>query len=117
MLETRRLCAGYDELPVLRDIDLSVRRDEIVALVGANGAGKSTLVKTLSGLVSPSAGSIVLDGVPIGRLTPGERVRLGIVHVPEGRQVFAGLTIAENLRLGPGRSAGNSMRAQWRSAC
>jgi branched-chain amino acid transport system ATP-binding protein len=100
MLETRRLCAGYDELPVLRDIDLSVRRDEIVALVGANGAGKSTLVKALSGLVPPSAGSIVLDGVSISRLTPGERVRRGIVHVPEGRQVFAGLTIAENLRLG-----------------
>jgi branched-chain amino acid transport system ATP-binding protein len=100
MLETRRLCAGYDELPVLRDIDLSVGREEIVALVGANGAGKSTLVKALSGLVSPSAGSIVLDGVPISRLTPRERVLRGIVHVPEGRQVFAGLTIAENLRLG-----------------
>jgi branched-chain amino acid transport system ATP-binding protein len=99
-LETKGLCAGYDELPVLRDIDLQVGREEIVALVGANGAGKSTLVKTLSGLVPPSSGSIALDGAPIGRLTPRERVLRGIVHVPEGRQVFAGLTIAENLRLG-----------------
>ena len=99
-LEAKRLCAGYDELPVLRDIDLAVGREEIVALVGANGAGKSTLVKALSGLVSPTAGSIVLDGAPIERLTPRERVLRGIVHVPEGRQVFAGLTIAENLRLG-----------------
>jgi branched-chain amino acid transport system ATP-binding protein len=100
MLEAKRLCAGYDELPVLRDIELSVGRGEIVALVGANGAGKSTLVKALSGLVSPTAGSILLDGAPIERLTPRERVLRGIVHVPEGRQVFAGLTIAENLRLG-----------------
>ena len=121
MLETRRLCAGYAELPVLRDIELSLGREEIVALVGANGAGKSTLVKTLSGLVAPSAGAILLDGVPIERLSPRERVKRGIVHVPEGRQVFAGLTIAENLRLGAwaqrGQLDARSLEARVRRVC
>lgn len=99
-LELKRLAAGYDGNPAVRDIDLQVGDREIVALVGANGAGKSTLVKAVSGLLSPQAGEILFDGKPIGRLSARERVRLGIVHVPEGRQVFASLSIAENLRLG-----------------
>jgi branched-chain amino acid transport system ATP-binding protein len=100
MLELRGLTAGYGGNPVVHGVDLAVREGEIVALVGANGGGKSTLVKAISGLVAPQAGDIRFDGKPIVRLSPGERVRLGIVHVPEGRQVFAGLSIAENLRLG-----------------
>jgi branched-chain amino acid transport system ATP-binding protein len=100
MLELRALSAGYGANPVVRGIDLAVREGEIVALVGANGAGKSTLVKAISGLIAPMAGEILFDGQPIGALSPRERVRRGIVHVPEGRQVFAGLSIAENLRLG-----------------
>jgi branched-chain amino acid transport system ATP-binding protein len=100
MLELAGLATGYDGNAVVHGIDLEVRRAEIVALVGANGAGKSTLVKAISGLLAPQAGQIRFDGKPIGGLSPRERVRLGIVHVPEGRQVFAGLTIAENLRLG-----------------
>ena len=100
MLELERLAAGYGGNRVVRDIGLRVAEGEIVALVGANGAGKSTLVKAISGLVSPQSGEIRFEGKPIGRLSARERVRLGIVHVPEGRQVFAGLSIAENLRLG-----------------
>jgi branched-chain amino acid transport system ATP-binding protein len=100
MLELRNLAAGYGGNAVVRDIDLEVREAEIVALVGANGAGKSTLAKAISGLLPPMAGEILFGSKPIGALSPRERVRLGIVHVPEGRQVFAGLSIAENLRLG-----------------
>ncbi|MBV9189468.1 MAG: ABC transporter ATP-binding protein [Betaproteobacteria bacterium] len=100
MLELRSLSAGYGDSTVVRRIDLRVGAGEIVALVGANGAGKSTLVKTISGLVAPRAGEIVFEGQSIGSLSPRARVQRGIVHVPEGRQVFAGLSIAENLRLG-----------------
>jgi len=99
-LEVRGLRAGYGGSAVLHDIDLRVGEGEIVALVGANGAGKSTLVKALSGLIEAQAGEVVFDGEPLSRLSPRERVLRGIVHVPEGRQVFSGLTIAENLRLG-----------------
>ncbi len=100
MLEVRRLSAGYGGQRVIHDIDLSVGAGEIVTLVGANGAGKSTLLKTISGLLAPRAGSILLEGQDIARRSPRERVQLGIAHVPEGRGVFAGLSIAENLRLG-----------------
>lgn len=100
MLELRRLSTGYGGRAVVHEIDLAVEPGRIVALVGANGAGKSTLVKAISGLLPPLSGQILLDGIAIERRTPRERVLAGIAHVPEGRQVFAGLTIAENLRLG-----------------
>jgi branched-chain amino acid transport system ATP-binding protein len=100
MLAVERLVTGYGAHAVVDGIDLSVGKGEIVALVGANGAGKSTLVKAISGLLPAQSGRILLDGRPIERLAPRERVLLGIAHVPEGRQVFAGLSIAENLRLG-----------------
>ena len=100
MLELRGVSAGYGTGPVVWDLDLSVQRGEIVTLIGANGAGKSTLVKTVSGLLAPMAGQVMLDGQRIDTMSTGARVRLGIAHVPEGRQVFAGLTVAENLRLG-----------------
>jgi branched-chain amino acid transport system ATP-binding protein len=99
-LEVRSLSTGYGGRAVVHGVDLAVNKGEIVALLGANGAGKSTLAKAISGLLPVQSGSILLDGESIDRLAPGERVRLGIAHVPEGRQVFAGLSIAENLRLG-----------------
>jgi branched-chain amino acid transport system ATP-binding protein len=120
-LELRGLAAGYDGNAVVRGIDLRVGTNEIVALVGANGAGKSTLVKAISGLLEPQAGELRFDGRPIGRLSPRERVRLGIVHVPEGRQVFAGLSIAENLRLGAwsrrGQLGAAAVEAEMRKVC
>ena len=100
MLEVRGLAAGYDRTTVVRDIDLTVSEGSIVALVGANGAGKSTLIKAISGLLPVRAGHIWFDGQRVDRLPPRARVLRGIAHVPEGRQVFAGLSIAENLLLG-----------------
>jgi branched-chain amino acid transport system ATP-binding protein len=100
MLELQNISAGYGGVDVIRDIDLIVRAGEIVTLVGANGAGKSTLVKTISGLVPARSGTITFDGRRIETASTATRMRLGIAHVPEGRQVFAGLTVAENLALG-----------------
>jgi branched-chain amino acid transport system ATP-binding protein len=100
MLELCGIAAGYGGLSVIHDIDLSVRAGEIVTLVGANGAGKTTLVKTISGLLRVHAGQILFEGRRIDTLSPRARVRLGIAQVPEGRQTFAGLTVAENLELG-----------------
>jgi branched-chain amino acid transport system ATP-binding protein len=99
-LELKSLAIGYGHHRVLEDINLTLERGEIVTLLGANGAGKSTLAKAVSGLLRPQAGSILLDGVPIEALPPAERLRAGIAHVPEGRQIFAGMTVAENLALG-----------------
>ena len=100
MLEIKGLSTGYETGDVLHGIDLRVGKGEIVALVGANGAGKSTLVKTVSGLVPARIGEILFEGRRIDRMKPRERVALGIAHVPEGRQIFPGLTVAENLELG-----------------
>jgi branched-chain amino acid transport system ATP-binding protein len=100
MLEIDGLRAGYGDVSVLRGVDLAVGAGEIVALIGANGAGKTTLAKAISGLLPARQGRIRLDGNDIARLTPCQRVRLGIAHVPEGRQIIAGLTVGENLRLG-----------------
>ncbi len=100
MLELRGLTTGYGDTAVLHQVDLNVGIGEIVALVGANGAGKTTLAKTISGLLPARQGQILLQGEPIETLSPRERVRRGISHVPEGRQIIAGLTVEENLRLG-----------------
>jgi branched-chain amino acid transport system ATP-binding protein len=100
MLELRGITTGYGATPVVHDIDLTVRAGEIVTLVGANGAGKTTLVKTISGLLPAHGGQILFESRRIERLSPRARVLLGIAHVPEGRQTFAGLTVAENLELG-----------------
>ena len=99
-LAVRGLYAVYGEAQVLRGIDLEVAPGEIVALVGANGAGKSTLLKCITGLVPPSAGTIHLDGRSLAGLPPAEIVRRGVAHVPEGRQIFGRLSVADNLRLG-----------------
>jgi branched-chain amino acid transport system ATP-binding protein len=100
MLEVRGLTAGYGNATILQQIDLTVGAGTIVALIGANGAGKSTLLKTLAGLLPAKAGSISLDGVRIDTSNPASRVRRGLSLVPEGRQVFGGLSVEENLRLG-----------------
>lgn len=105
LLELQSVCVGYGRNRVLHDVDLSLDRGEIVTLVGANGAGKSTLVKSISGILRADAGAIMLDGEPIGAMVPTERLRRGIAHVPEGRQVFSGMTVAENLSLGAYASA------------
>jgi branched-chain amino acid transport system ATP-binding protein len=100
MLRLDNLHVKYGQVPALRGLDLDVEAGEIVALIGANGAGKSTTLKAISGLVSPSAGTIELNGQPLGALSPERRVELGIVHVPEGRRIFPRLTVEENLQVG-----------------
>jgi branched-chain amino acid transport system ATP-binding protein len=100
LLEAKSLSIGYGHHRVLEDINLTLERGEIVTLLGANGAGKSTLAKAVSGLLPPQAGSILLEGERIEKLPPAGRLKRGIAHVPEGRQVFAGMTVAENLALG-----------------
>jgi branched-chain amino acid transport system ATP-binding protein len=95
------LTAGYDEAPVIRDLDLSVRPGEVVALLGANGAGKTTTLRAVSGLVKPMSGRVLFGGDDLAKVSPSARARLGIAHVPEGRGLFFGLTVAEHLRVAP----------------
>jgi branched-chain amino acid transport system ATP-binding protein len=98
-LELDALTAGYDRAAVLRDLNLAVDPGEVVALIGANGAGKTTTLRTISGLVKPMGGFVRLDGEDLAGTSPTERVRRGIVHVPQGRGIFFGLTVREHLRL------------------
>ena len=100
MLQLHDLQSGYRDLTVLHGIDLEVRSGEIVALIGANGAGKTTLAKTIAGLLAVQRGRIVFAERSLERLSPRERIRLGMAHVPEGRQIVAALTVLDNLRLG-----------------
>ena len=100
LLELRGVESFYGSVQALRAVSLHVEQGEIVTLLGANGAGKSTTLRTISGLVRPARGEILLEGAPIHRMAPEAIVRLGIAHVPEGRRIFPGLTVAENIMLG-----------------
>ena len=100
MLEVQGLDAGYGPVPVLRDVSLEVRRGETIALLGSNGAGKSTLLRAVSGLIRPTSGSIRFRGEEIADRPPARIARGGLVHVPEGRRLFAKQTVGENLVLG-----------------
>ena len=100
LLETRDLCAGYGEVAVLHDVALQVEKGSITALVGSNGAGKTTLMRSISGLLPHSAGSIEFIDVEIGEKTADQRVALGISLVPEGRMIFPDFTVEQNLKVG-----------------
>jgi branched-chain amino acid transport system ATP-binding protein len=99
ILTLEGLTAGYDRAAVIRDIDLTVGAGEVVALLGANGAGKTTTLRVISGLVRPMRGRITFAGEDLARVSPTGRARRGIAHVPEGRGIFFGLTVAEHFRL------------------
>jgi branched-chain amino acid transport system ATP-binding protein len=99
VLELTSVCAAYGRVEVLRDVDLAVRRGEIVALLGPNGAGKSTLVKVASGRLPARRGSVHYDGADVTKQPADERARAGICTLPEGRGIFPNLTVAENLRM------------------
>jgi branched-chain amino acid transport system ATP-binding protein len=92
--------AGYRGLQILHEVDLHVGEGEVVALIGANGAGKTTTLRTISGLIRPTAGSITFDGRPLGSLGPHGVVRAGVVQVAEERELFPGLSVRENLDMG-----------------
>jgi branched-chain amino acid transport system ATP-binding protein len=100
LLELRNVVSSYGSVQALRGVSLTVEAGEVVTLLGANGAGKSTALRTISGLLRPNLGEIVFEGHPIHRLAPEKIVRLGIAHVPEGRRIFPGLTVRENIMLG-----------------
>ncbi|TGD64486.1 ABC transporter ATP-binding protein [Tabrizicola sp. WMC-M-20] len=106
MLRIENLRSGYSDVPVLHDVSISVGEGQFVSVVGPNGAGKSTLFKTISGTVAAMSGAIEFDGQDLVRVAPARRAHLGIAHVPEGRQVFASLTVMENLELGAYTDAG-----------
>ena len=99
-LEVKNLAAGYGGRPVLSDISLELRHNEVLCLIGHNGAGKSTLIKSLFGLMRPLSGEILLEGSAPGPLSPRMMNAAGVACVPEGRGVFPGLTVAEIMRLG-----------------
>jgi branched-chain amino acid transport system ATP-binding protein len=100
MLEIHNLRVSYGAVNALKGVSLSVRPGEVVALIGANGAGKSTLLNTIAGVLKPSSGDVLLENQSIRGLAPEAIVRKGIALVPEGRRVFASLSVQENLRLG-----------------
>lgn len=100
MLEIKNLKVSYDKVEVLHGLSLNVNKGEVVALVGANGAGKSTTLRAVSGLVSTDAGTITLDGRCIDGASAADVTRAGIAHVPEGRRVFAEMSVKENLLVG-----------------
>jgi branched-chain amino acid transport system ATP-binding protein len=100
LLEIRDLIVLYGEIEALRGVTIAVDEGKVVTLLGANGAGKSTTLRAISGLSKPAAGEILFDGQSIAGLRPEAIVRLGISHVPEGRRVFPGLTVKENIMLG-----------------
>ena len=107
-LRVEALEAGYGKAQILFGVDLEVVENELVALLGANGAGKTTLLRAISGLVRPWSGRVLLEGQDLRGLSPAKRARMGLGHVPEGRQLFPLMTVEENLRLGaaflaPGR--------------
>ncbi len=100
MLRLEGVSAGYGRVPVLSGVSVEVRQGDLVCLVGANGAGKTTTLKTISGLLRPSAGRILFEGREIQGRRPQDILRAGIAHCPEGRRVFPYLTVRENLEMG-----------------
>jgi branched-chain amino acid transport system ATP-binding protein len=108
MLEVAGLGAGYGAVQVLWEVDLEVREREIVALVGSNGAGKTTLLRAISGMIASMGGDVRFDGRSMRGRPPEDVVRAGIAHVPEGRRLFAGLTVRENLLMGAHAQPGDA---------
>ena len=97
MLKVEQIGVAYGAIDALHGISLEVGQGEVVALLGANGAGKTTLLRTISGLIRPKSGGIRFEGEPLGNSSAETRVKRGISHVPEGRRIFPGLTVRENL--------------------
>lgn len=112
LLSVRGLVVRYGRIEAVHGIDLDVAAGQVVCLIGANGAGKTSILRALSGLLRPAAGRVEFDGADVTGLAAHRLAALGMAHVPEGRQVFAGLTVAENLTLGAwtARAAGAAGR-------
>jgi branched-chain amino acid transport system ATP-binding protein len=116
MLEIQDLDAAYNEVTILRGVNVSIAKGESVAVIGANGAGKSTLLRAISGLLRPRRGAVLCDGARVDHLPPYGIAALGIAHVPEGRRVLPDMTVEENLELGaylPGPRARRRESLAW----
>ena len=100
MIELKDINAGYGQVQIVRDVSMNIDNNEIVALIGANGAGKSTIIKTISGMLPVSSGSIILEGKHIENMPAHKIITNGIALVPEGRRLFPYMTVQENLELG-----------------
>jgi branched-chain amino acid transport system ATP-binding protein len=100
MLTIKNLHAGYGKVEVLHGVDIEVPRGKVVTLIGSNGAGKTTTMRAISGMIAPSAGEITLNGQRVDGKESYHIARLGLAHSPEGRRVFATMTVTDNLRLG-----------------
>lgn len=100
LLEVNSLCVNYGGIKALKGVSFTVDEGQIITLIGANGAGKSTILRTISGLVKPASGSVMLAGTDLTKLKPKEIVKNGVVLVPEGRRIFPNLSVRENLTLG-----------------
>ena len=112
LLELQDLEVAYGDLPALRGVSLGIEEGETLSVVGANGAGKTTMLRAISGLLRPRAGRILLDGARLDRMPSHVIVARGVVQVPEGRKIFPGLTVKENLELGSYVAAARAHRAQ-----
>ena len=110
LLELKNVASYYGSVQALKDVSLRVEQGEVVTLLGANGAGKSSTLRTISGLLRPASGEVWFDGQPIHNMAPEKIVRLGISHVPEGRRIFPGLTVRENIMLGSSNRGGLSKK-------
>ena len=100
MLEIKDLEVYYGVIQAIKGVSFEVNKGEVIALIGANGAGKTTILHTISGLISPKAGSIMFEGTDISKVPAHKIVSMGMAHVPEGRRVFANLTVLQNLKMG-----------------
>jgi branched-chain amino acid transport system ATP-binding protein len=116
MLRLEKVRTFYGPIEALRGVDLEIGKGEIVSLIGSNGAGKSTSLMTISGVLKPSSGKIILKGTDITGMPPHEIVKMGISHVPEGRRIFPKLTVMENLELGAFLGRG-SFSGQLENVC
>jgi len=113
MLSLQDVDVHYGPVQALHGVSLEIREGEVVTLIGANGAGKSTALRLISGLIRPTAGELLFEGASLAKAAPHDIVARGVSHVPEGRRVFAGLTVLENLEMGAYLMAG---RARVREA-
>lgn len=100
MLEVKDLKVNYGMIEAIKGLSFEVNQGEVIALIGANGAGKTTILHTVSGLLSPKEGSVVFEGTDISKIAAHKIVPMGMAHVPEGRRVFANLSVLQNLKMG-----------------
>lgn len=100
MLKVENLVVNYGMIQALKGISFDVNEGEVIALIGANGAGKTTTLQTISGMLTPTSGKVLLEGTDITKIPGHKIVSMGLAHVPEGRRVFGGLTVLENLKMG-----------------